>query len=414
VNVVNAAQIARICDRGGPRRGAEQGVLDLVRDGAVAIREGRIAAVGATADVLRDFGESGVPTIEARGQTVLPGLVESHCHPVFAGAGFPDGADRQSLDAIAGKEDGIMATVASTRSATDAQLLERLAVLYQRILRGGSTTLEVKSGYGLSVDGELRALRLLKESRGLTPMTLVATFLGAHMTPDDAESPDAYIASVLEDMLPKVRADGLAEFIDVSCDAGLFDAALVERLLDVAREVGMPARVHADGWAAADGWRIAAAKGAVAADHLTYTSDAEILEVGATTTIASLLPIAELVYLCDRRANARLLIDQDVAVVIATDYCSTIHSTSLATTVGFAVPWFQMTPGEAIVGATLNAAYSLNLGHDRGSLDVGKRGDLTILDCEHPNEVYLSIGAPLVSAVVIDGVPVWQSDTTSP
>jgi imidazolonepropionase len=176
----------------------------------------------------------------------------------------------------------------------------------------------------------------------------------------------------------------------------------------------MPARVHADGWAAADGWRIAAAKGAVAADHLTYTSDAEILEVGATTTIASLLPIAELVYLCDRRANARLLIDQDVAVVIATDYCSTIHSTSLATTVGFAVPWFQMTPGEAIVGATLNAAYSLNLGHDRGSLDVGKRGDLTILDCEHPNEVYLSIGAPLVSAVVIDGVPVWQSDTTSP
>jgi imidazolonepropionase len=303
-----------------------------------------------------------------------------------------------------------MATVISTRSASDAQLLDRLATLFQRILRGGATTLEVKSGYGLSVDGELRALRLLQESRNLTPLTLVSTFLGAHMTPEDAESPDRYIASVLDEMLPQVRTEGLAEFIDVSCDAGLFDTSLVERLLDVAREVGMPARVHADGWAAADGWRIAAANGAVAADHLTYTPDAEILEVGATATIATLLPIAELVYLCERRANARLLIDQHVAVAVATDYCSTIHSTSLATTVGFAIPWFQMTPAEAIVGATLNAAYSLNRGHDRGSLDIGKRGDLTILDCEHPNEMYLSVGAPLVSAVVINGVLAYETD----
>lgn len=256
----------------------------------------------------------------------------------------------------------------------------------------------------------MRALRLLRDSQSLTPLTLIRTFLGAHMTPADAPSPQAYMDTVLDEMLPLVQSDALADFIDVSCDAGLFETSLVERLLDRAHEIGMPARVHADGWAAADGWRIAAAKGAVAADHLTYTSDDQIREVGATDTVATLLPIAELVYRTDRRANARLLIEQGVPVAIATDYCSTVHSTSLATTVGFAIPWFDMTPGEAVVGATLNAAYSLNCGHQRGSLDLGKRGDLTILECEHPNEIYLSVGAPLVAAVVIGGAVAWRAD----
>jgi imidazolonepropionase len=409
INVVHAAQVARVRDRGGPRRGAEQGLLDLVPDGAVAIRSGLIAAVGPTQAVLSEFGDEGTPTLDARGQTVLPGLVESHCHPVFALAPFAADADRQSLDQIAGKEDGIMATVTSTREAPDSELLLHLSELYDRILRGGACTLEVKSGYGLSLEGEVRALRLLKESRDSTRLTLVPTFLGAHMTPEDAESPRAYMDSVLGEMLTRVREEGLATFIDVSCDAGLFETDLVERLLETAREVRMPSRVHADGWAAAEGWRIATAGGALAADHLTYTPDAEIHEVGAADTIATLLPVAELIYLCDRRANARLLINEHVPVAIATDYCSTVHATSLAHTVGTAIPWFGITPGEAIVGATLNAAYSLGLGGDRGSLDVGKRGDLTILDCEHPNELYLSIGTPLVAAVVIGGGVQWQA-----
>jgi imidazolonepropionase len=413
LNVVNAACAALIRDRGGARRGAAQGELDLVRDAAVAIRAGRIVAVGQTAEVLREFGDPNVAQLDATGRTVLPGLVESHCHPVFAGETYGEEADRQSLDEIAGKEAGIMATVLSTGEADDDWLLARLDNLYPRMVRGGASTLEVKSGYGLSVEGELRALRLLRQSESFTPLTLVPTFLGAHMTPADAASPQAYMHTVLEEMLPLVQSEALADFIDVSCDADLFETALVEHLLDRARAIGMPARVHADGWAAADGWKIAAAKGAVAADHLTYTADDQIREVGPTDTIATLLPIAELVYRTDRRANARLLIEQSVPVAIATDYCSTVHSTSLSTTVGFAIPWFGMTPGEAIVGATLNAAYSLNLGHDRGSLDLGKRGDLTLLDCEHPNEAYLSVGAPLVAAVVIGGAVAWSagSDT---
>jgi imidazolonepropionase len=369
--------------------------------------------VGPTAAVLAEFGEPAIPTLDASGWTVLPGLVESHCHPLFAPAPAPPEAERLPLDQIVGTEDSIAEAVATTREASDSELLDHLTAVYSRILAGGATTLEVKSGYGLTVDDELRALRLLKESQGLTPMTLAPTFLGAHVTPVDAKSPEAYMRTVLDEMLPRVLELKLAEFIDVSCDDGIFDVRLVEELLARARDVGIPARVHADGWAASDGWRTAVAGGALVADHLTYTSDEDIIDLGATDTIATLLPVAELVYLCDRRANARLLIEQEVPVAIATDFCSSVHSTSLCTTVGLAAPWFRMSPSEAIVGATLNAAHSLQRGHDRGSLDVGKRGDLTILACSHPNEIYVALGSPLVAAVVIDGKYVWASADAS-
>jgi imidazolonepropionase len=181
--------------------------------------------------------------------------------------------------------------------------------------------------------------------------------------------------------------------------------------MSAARDRGLGIRVHADGWGAADGWRTAVKYGAASADHLTFTSDAEIAEVGTADTIATLLPVAEMIYMTERRANARAFIERDVPVAIATDYCSSIGSSSLATTIGIAVPWFAITPAEAIVGATLNAAYGLGLGADRGSLDDGKRGDLTILATSHPNDVYLALGAALVSAVVIAGEVAWSVET---
>jgi imidazolonepropionase len=406
LNVVHADALVCVRDRGGPRRGGEQGELDLVCDGAVAIRGGLIVGVGSTDRVLGEFGEDGVATIDAHGRTVLPGLVESHCHPLFKAAGHPPHAECLPLEQIAGREDGIWATVLATREASDEELRDQLAAVYGRAIAGGVTTLEVKTGYALSVDGELRGLRLLRESRELTPLGLVSTFLGAHMVPADQNDPEAYMESVVGEMLPVVAGEGLAEFADVSADAGLFDPHLVAKLLDRAAALGIPTRVHADGWAAAEGWQTAVHHGAVAADHLTFTPDAEIAEVGACETIATLLPLAELIYLTERRANARALIDCDVPVAIATDYCSSLGCSSLATTIGVAAPWFRITPAEAIVGATLNAAYSLRLGGDRGSLDVGKRGDLTILDIPHPNDIYLAAGRPLVGGVVIGGVSV--------
>ncbi|MYB24646.1 MAG: imidazolonepropionase [Acidimicrobiia bacterium] len=413
LNVVGAAQLARVTDRGGPRTGRSQGELDLLADGAVAVRGGRIVAVGTSADVLADWGEPGVATLDARGRTVLPGLVECHSHPIFGGERHDEYAERlggATLAEVAARGGGIWSSVTASRATGDDELLARLERAYRRILAGGVTTLEVKSGYGLTVAEELRELALLEQSRALSPMRLVISFLGAHVVPRDIgagdggpEAGEAYTDLIAGEMLPAVVSQGIAEFHDVTVEQGLFTPAQARRLMRRGRELGLEPRVHADAWNSSEGWATAAGEGAVTAEHLTYTPDEEIHDVGATDTVAVVLPVAELIYMTDRRANARLLIDSDVPVAVATDYCSSIHATSLLATMAMAAPWFRLTPAEVIVGATLNAAYSLNLGGECGSLDVGKRGDLVVADCPHPNELFLAPGAPLLDQVVIGG-----------
>jgi imidazolonepropionase len=413
LNVVHASQLAVIHDEGGPRRGSGQGELDLVADGAVAIRQGRIAAVGPTDQVLRQAGGE-VPTLDAAGLTVLPGLVECHCHPIFAGSRHWEyvrrlqGAASRQIRAEGG---GIWSTVVATRQASDDLLLQRTVACYPAILAGGVTTLEVKSGYGLTLDQELRLLRLLRQSATGTPLDLVYTFLGAHVAPQDGPSPEDHVRLVRDTMLPAVVEQGIAGFHDLSCEEGDFASSLAAELLEASRRLGMPTRVHADASSSSRGWRTAVEGGAVAADHLTYTPDEEIRAVGKTETIAVLLPVAEQFYLDRQRANARLFVEQGVPVAIATDYCSSFQATSLALSVALACSWFRLTPAEALVGATLNAAYALQRGRDRGSLDVHKRGDLTLLDCVHPNEIGVRIGAPLVRYVVSRGRVVYRGDT---
>ena len=409
LNVVHAAALAQVTDT-GVRRGRSQDELNVIADGSVAVRNGVIVGVGTTADVLAEHGTD-VPTIDATGKTVMPGLIECHSHPIFDGERHDEYAERlggASLAEVAAKGGGIWRSVVATRSASDEVLLERLRVAYERILRGGVTTLEVKSGYGLTTVEELRGLRLLEQSRGLTPMQLAISFLGAHVVPRDLDveadkRADAYTDLIATEMLPAVVSQGLAQFHDITVEDGFFTPAQATRLIERSHEVGLPVRIHADAWKPSLGWRTAVDGGAVSADHLTYTSDEEIRSVGRTDTVAVLLPIAELIYMTDRRANARLFIEQDVPVAISTDYCSSIHATSLLNTLANAAPWFQLTPAEVIVGATLNAAYSLGRQSQVGSLDIGKRGDLLVLDCVHPEEICLALGAPLLSSVVIAG-----------
>ena len=401
--MIHAAQLARVADSGSARRGTAQGELDLIADGAVAIRDGVVVAVGPTEEVLADLRDD-VPVLDASGMTVLPGLIECHSHPLFAGSRHAEYAQRlagASLQEIAAAGGGIWATVHSTRQADEGHLLDGLRRGYDRIGAGGVTTLEVKSGYGLTEASELRQLELLDESRASAAMELVISFLGAHVVPAGLDA-EAYTNEVLA-MLPRVVDQGIAAFHDVTCERGLFTPAQAARLLQRSRELGIPTKVHADAWQSSEGWRTAVAGGAVSAEHLTYTPDSEIREVGATDTVAVLLPQAELVYMTERRANARLLVEQQVSVAIATDYCSSIHATSLPTTIGIAGPWFSLTPAETIVGATLNAAYALLLQHDRGSIDVGKRGDLTILAAEHPEELSLAVGQQIVADVIVAG-----------
>ncbi len=404
LNVVGASCVACVHDRGSARRGREQDELDLVFDGAVAIRDGLIVAVGPSDEVLRVWADPGVPVLDAGGCSVLPGLIECHSHPLFAGERHAEYAERlagASLAEIAARGGGIWASVLATRAASSEDLLDGLRGAYGRIVAGGVTTLEVKSGYGLTLPEELRHLELLERSRGLTPMQLVITFLGAHVVPAGVDA-DAYVAEVV-DTLDVVAGGRMCAFHDITCERGLFTPAQARSLFDRSRALGVPTRCHADAWASSEGWATAVAGGAISAEHLTYTPDEEIRAIGPSETIAVLLPQAELIYMTDRRAAARTFIDVGVPVAVATDYCSSIHATSLPVTLGMAAPWFRMTPGEVIVGGTLNAAYALGLAGDRGSLDVGKRGDLTLLSVMHPGELCLAVGQEVVSDVIIGG-----------
>ena len=413
LNIVGAAQLARVADRGEPRRGAAQGELDLVADGAVAIRDGLIAAAGPTEEILRAFGDDCVPVLDAAGCAVLPGLIECHSHPLFAGSRHGEYAQRlggASPAEVAARGGGIWSSVLATREASDDDLLAHLGAAYARILRGGVTTLEVKSGYRLTAEEELRQLGLLDRSRALRPLALAISFLGAHVVPVGTDA-EAYTREVLA-MLPRVLAQGIADFHDITCERGLFTPAQALSLFRASAEQGIPTKAHSDAWASSEGWQTAVAGGAVSAEHLTYTPDDEIRAVGATDTIAVLLPQAELIYMSERRANARLLIEQEVPVALATDYCSSMHATALTSTIGIGAPWFRITPEEAIVAATLNAAYALGLAGDRGSIDAGKRGDVTILSVGHPQELCLAVGQDVVSQVVIAGEVVHSNRDT--
>jgi imidazolonepropionase len=411
LNIVHGC-VAQVRDRGEVRRGAAQNEIDVTDDGAVAIRGGRIVAVGSSEAVMGEWGDPTVATIDAAGRTVLPGLVECHSHSLFAGERHVEYAERlggASLAEVAARGGGIWRSVVATREASDDVLLTNLKRAYQSVLGGGVTTLEVKSGYGLTVETELHQIELLHQSRSLTPMELVVTFLGAHVVPRDlpAKSPeqraDRYTDLIANEMLPRVLAQGLAQFQDVTVEDGYFTPDQALRLMAASHNVGLAVRVHADAWKSSRGWATAVEGGAVSAEHLTYTPDDEIREVGQTDTVAVVLPMAELIYMTDRRANARLFIDQNVPVAIATDYCSSIHATSLLNSLATAAPWFRLTPAEVIVAATLNAAYSLGRQVDVGSLDVGKRGDVVIVDCVHPNEICLAVGAPILDEVIIAG-----------
>jgi imidazolonepropionase len=403
--VIVHGTVCVVSDQGQPRRGATQGDLDIITDGAVVFRDGTIAQVGSTGDVLASGDLTGLDVFDATGMTVLPGLVEAHSHPVFAGSRYLEYAQRlggASLDEIVAAGGGIWNSVLQTREANDETLSARFHQTLANMLNDGITTLEAKSGYGLTVTEELRELAIIGEATARETISIVPTFLGAHVVPAGMTA-DAYVDQICDEMLPAVAAQGIGRFCDVTCEEGYFTEEQATRVIRAGERYGLPIRVHADAWKPSRGWALAVETGAHTADHATFATDDEIRASRGTSTMAVLLPVAESVYMGTRRANARLLIENDVPVVIATDYCSSIPVHSLRLAVGLAALWFGMTPGEVIVGATLNAAYALNEAGRAGSLDIGKRADILVLGCEHPYQFVWELGQSPVRRVYKDG-----------
>jgi len=414
--VIHAAQLVTVGGGArGPRRREDLRRLDVIPDGALLASRGRIVAVGTTAEMTASHDLATARVIDASGKVVMPGLVDNHTHPLFAGVRYDEYAERlggAGMADVSRRGGGIWSTVVKTRAADDEDLLAILRKHFADILRSGTTTVEVKSGYGQTADQELRHLRLIAEASKQSPLRVVPTFLGAHIVPLEHRDAASYAEEIIDQMLPAVRDQGIARFCDVSCDAS-FTPDIASRILRRAADLGLPGRVHADGLRSSRGWQTAVDNHAVSADHLTYTPDAEIDAVGAVDTVASLIPTAEMYYFTDRRANARHFIDAGVPLVVTSDFCSSIHSPSLYQILSLAAAWYRLTPEEVITATTINPAFALGMVDQVGSLEVGKWADLIVVDVPHYRMMIYEFGMPRVDTVVIGGTIV-SSGRASP
>ena len=383
-----------------PRLGPALGNAGLVHDAYVAVDGGRILGVGPMTAIPRDW-RLAREVYDAAGQTVLPGFVDPHTHVVHAGDRTGEFRERLrglSYAEIGRRGGGILSTVAATRAATVDRLVAEARPRLRRMLATGTTTAEVKSGYGLTTEDELKMLDAI--ARLDEPVELVATLLGGHEVPMEARAdPEHYVNLVVNEMTPAAARQGIARFCDVFCESGVFDADQSRRMLRAGLEAGLQPRLHADQLTGCGGAELAAAVGARTAAHLEQVSEAGIRAMAGAGVMAVLLPGASF-FLGIEHAPARRLIDAGVAVALGTD-CNpgSCPIESMAVIVGLACVALRLTPEEALCAATLNAAWALNV-HDRlGSLEPGKQADLIAIADRDPAAIPYRFGSNLVTAV---------------
>jgi imidazolonepropionase len=391
-----------------PRTGRSLGELALREDAALVSREGHIAWIGLDRDldpaVLR---EQDAVVVDAEGAAVVPGFVDAHTHLAFAGDRDEEVRQRlagASYREIAEAGGGIVTTVAATRAATTDALTRAITGRLDEMLLQGTTTAEVKSGYGLETAAEVRSLEAIAEAGRRHPITVVPTFLGAHEVPVEYRSErEAYLRVLTDEMIPEVARRRLAVFGDVFCEQGVFSVEESRRVLSAARAHGMKLRLHADELAPTGGAELAAELGARSADHLLHVSPGGMRALARSGTVAVLLPGAAFYLRLGRFAPARALIDAGAAVALATDVNPGAGlSPSMPFAMAAACFGMGLSLEEALAAATINAAVSLDLQAEVGSLEVGKRADLVVLRSARLLDL-VRVGVPAIRAVVKDG-----------
>jgi imidazolonepropionase len=353
---------------------------------ALLVRDGRIAWVGAPADA-----PAGEELVDVGPALVTPGLVDSHTHPIFAGDRSDEAAAR--LEGAPYTEGGILRTVRATRATDDATLEALVQSRLLAALRAGTTTVECKSGYGLSLEEELRHLRLLRRAASRVPVRVVATFLGAHAVPPEAPSMAEYVDHVASDMIPAVAAEGLADFVDVFADAGFFDLAAVERIGAAAAAARLGLRLHAEQLARTGATELAVRVGAASVDHLEQLDAAGVAALAASTTVATLLPAPALV-MRGGLPPARTLLNAGANVALASDANAGTYSGfgTMPLVVGLGATLLGMSAREALTAATTGSAQALRR-PDLGRMEVGAAADLVAWDAEHEGAFALRLGA---------------------
>ena len=378
-----------------------------VRDGAVAVQGGRIARVGPRDELLRDARAEDAVVHDVGGGWITPGLIDCHTHLVFAGDRSDEFERRlrgESYEAIAREGGGILSTVRATRAAGEDELFRGAAGRVRGLMRGGVTTVEVKSGYGLDVDTELAMLRVARRLGHELPVTVRTTLLGAHALPPEYEGDrEGYLELVTEEMLPRAVSEDLAEAVDAFCEGIAFSAEECRRVLERGRELGLDARLHADQLSDAGGAALAAAVGARSADHLEHAAPEGIEAMARAGTAAVLLPGAYH-YLGGEPPPVGALREAGVPMAVATDLNpGTSPVTSLVLALNLACVHFGLTPAEAVAGATREAARVLGLEGARGELRPGTAADLAVWPVDHPRELAYWAGRDSCVGVVKEG-----------
>ena len=379
-------------------------ITDIAGGGAIGVAGERIAWAGPASGV----PEAAEQTWSAGGRLVTPGLVDCHTHLVFGGDRSGEWEQRLAgagYEAIAASGGGIAATVRATRAAGDDELLDGAVARAAALAARGVTTVEVKSGYGLDLDTELRMLRVARRIPDRVPVDVVTTFLGAHVVPPELEGDaDRYLDRVCDEVLPAVAAEGLADAVDAFCERMAFTAGQLDRLLAAATRLGLPVKLHADQLNDGGGAALAARHGALSADHLEYTSPAGVAALAAAGTVAVLLPGAAYVLRDEAVPPVDTLRAAAVPMAVATD-CNpgTAPLVSLPLALHLACTRFGLTVAEAIAGATVHAARALGRAGEIGTIAPGALADLVVWDADHPAQIVYWMGLDPVLAVVKRG-----------
>ncbi len=378
----------------------------LMCNAGIRILNGRIAWVGAAAGREKRSDEE---RLDLEGRLVTPGLIDCHTHLIYAGNRASEWAMRlagATYEAIARRGGGIASTVRATRSADDAELLESARRRLQALMAEGLTTVEIKSGYGLELETELRMLRVARKLGGAENLDVVATFLGAHaLPPEYSENRDGYLRLLVEDMLPAVAAEGLADAVDAYCEGVAFTRVEVKAIFERARALGLPLRLHAEQFSDSGGAKMAAELGALSCDHLEYLDPGGIKAIAKSATVAVLAPGAYYYLGETRKPPVEALRAAGVPMAVSTDHNpGTSPMLSLLTAMNMSCVLFGLTPEEALRGATVNAALALGL-NDRGSIETGKIADLAVWDLQSPEELSYALGNNPCYRVYKNGVP---------
>jgi imidazolonepropionase len=413
--LLHASQLVTLAGPTRPRVGKELSDLGIIRDGGILIRDGRIESVGPSDEIERNLtgltsqvsgAAKDLDVVDLSGRVALPGFVDAHTHLVFGGNRLDDFERRargETYEQIAKAGGGIWSSVQKTRTASEEELFQLAKKRVDWFLKCGTTTLEAKSGYGLTLDDELKILRVMRRLNDETRLEVVPTFLGAHAVPRETVA-DEYVDLVINEMLPRVAQEKLAEFCDVFCERGYFEIEQSRKILTAAKKLGLKSRGHVDQLSNSGGAKLMAELGATTADHLEKTDEQGIAALKSANVQPVLLPGSVYALGSKEYPPAREMISADLAVVLATDFNPGSSPTpSMPMVLSLACTQMKMSPAEAITAATINAAYSLNRGDKIGSLESSKLANVAVFDCEDYRELAYWFGILQTHSVYVRG-----------